>query len=219
MATKAKLLIKKKIWVPIVGPEWSQEQYIGETHVVEPKQALGKTVVASLASLTGDSQKQQANLKFVINKVSAEKLGTDVVAYILSPSSVKRLVRRSKKKMDDSFIAQSQDGKKVRLKYVLIAKGKAKGSVTAALRRQAREFLAKETSSQSLDSLFQALIQHRVQKGLSMALKKTYPLAVAELRWVELVKDEKTRKSPVVQVAEVVEPVKEEQPPVAAVEA
>ncbi|MEK6857817.1 MAG: hypothetical protein AABX39_04490 [Nanoarchaeota archaeon] len=188
MATKtaATALIKKKKWTPVIAPKWMDEALIGETHVENNEQAIGKTIVASLGSITGDPQKQFTNLKFKMVKAAPDHIQTELIEYQLTPTAVKKAARKGRAKIEDSLLAKSKDGQAVRIKYILMTRGKGRGSLLAALQKKARQWLANELSKMTFDQFMNDLIFYKIQKSLSQALRKIYPVSVAEVRWALL---------------------------------
>lgn len=184
--TSSTAIIKKKKWVPIIAPKWMDEQFLGETFVEENEQAVGKTITVSLGSLTGDPQRQSVNLKFSITKAETDHLKSELIEYQLTPTAVKRVARKGRKKIEDSFLAKSKDSKAVRVKYILMTKNRGKGSILASLQKKARELLAQEVLKITFEEFMNNIIIYKVQKALSQALKKIYPISAVEMKWVQL---------------------------------
>jgi len=173
----------KKAWVPILAPKLFNEQHIGEIFIAEPDSAIGRMVTVSMMTLTGDPQRQQINLGFKIIGKSSNGLTTELLSYRYSPASTRRFVRRGRSKLEDSFAAVTQDGKKIRIKPMVVARGKAQGGVSAALQKHAREFFILHLSKMKLDQFWSEVVSHNIQKGLGDSLRKIYPLSACEIRW------------------------------------
>lgn len=186
MATQPKVqIVKKKRWLPIVAPKSFNEEPVGETFAAEPAEAVGRTVSVSLMALTGDPQRQHVTIVFKIAGHEGDKLTTDIIGYRILPSALKRLVRRSRDKLDDSFEAVTKDGKKVRIKPVLVCRSKASGSVTAALRKNVRASVANILAVTSYDEFLHDLISGKFQRTVAESVRKIYPLSACEIRWME----------------------------------
>lgn len=174
--------IKKKSWVTIIAPKMFSNQIIGETFVAEPEKKVGMTVSVSLSTLTGDMKRQSTHIIFKINNYSGGKLGTEIIGYEISPSAIKRMVRRDKEKLDHSFPAETADGRKIRLKWIMITKEDTKSSILSALRKSSQDFLVKEVKKMSYDDLVNDIISHKVQAVTKKHLTKVYPLQICEIR-------------------------------------
>ena len=176
---------KKKIWYNIIPPEDFGAEPIGETSAYEGTPVEGRTLKISLMELTNDMKKQNIGVTFRVREVSEKKALADLVKYELMPFYVRRMMRKGRDKVEDSFICSVKDGIKVKVKPFMITKTKVQNSILTALRKQARDFVASNAASQSFMEFMGSVITTKMQKSLREHLKKTYPLAVCEFRIVE----------------------------------
>ncbi|HSU72823.1 MAG TPA: hypothetical protein VLJ21_03160 [Candidatus Binatia bacterium] len=179
----AKQAAAKKGWVPILAPKMFNDAWVGETFIADPNEAIGRMVTVSMTILTNDPQRQSINLGFKIIGKNSNGLTTELLSYRYSPSSTRRFVRRGRSKLDDSFAVTTQDGKKLRIKPMLVTRGKAQGGVSAALQKAAREFFIVQMSKMKLEQFWNELVSHNLQKALGDSLRKIYPLSACEIRW------------------------------------
>lgn len=182
--TAAKQQLVKKVWVPLLAPKIFNEVLIGESLLADPNAAVGRIVTVSMTTLTNDIQRQHINISFKVIGVNKDALVTELVGYHFSPNSVKRFVRRARSKLDDSFTAVTADGKKIRIKPLMVTRSRTKGGVKAALIKGARTFLANHLAKIKLEQFWTDVIAHNAQKQLADALRKTYPLNTCEFRWI-----------------------------------
>ena len=196
---KAKVL--KKEWYPILAPKIFENTVLGETHVYDPEQMIGKGITQNLMSLTNDVKRQNININFKVFDVQNGKAFTNVIGYHMVQSSIKRLVRRNIEKIDMSFSCKTSDNKTSQIKPLLITRSDTTGSVAAKMRRTAKDFLVKYISLISYDNLISDLVTHKMQNELRKELNKIYPLRVCEIRSMEIVdlekKEEVKRKATV----------------------
>ncbi|MBD3303762.1 hypothetical protein GF343_01330 [Candidatus Woesearchaeota archaeon] len=183
----AKVVVKKKRWVHVIAPKLFNEKQIGEMHVEEPKNAVGRKLSVSMTTITGEPKKQNIMAKFLITSFAGEKLMTDIIGYKLNTAATKRLMRRNRSKIDDSIVYKTSDDKKVRIKPLLVTRGRAQGGTKSALRKQIKEYLAKNISKMTFEQLMKDIINKKLQRAISDALKKTYPVAGCEIRNIELI--------------------------------
>lgn len=193
MASVPKKAVVKKKWVSILAGFPFENAVIGETYIAEPEKLVGRPVTVNMAVLTDDPQRQKINCVFKISKLDGQNLLTEFTGYHFIPSSLRKLVRRGKDKVEDSFDAVTADGKKLRVKPFIITRGKIKGSVAASLHKAQRAFLLKTISSKKFEELVRELVQHKIQHELSAAVKKIYPAAAAEIRWLQKIGEEKVK--------------------------
>lgn len=179
----------KKKWIEILAPKVFNQQSVGETYVFDIREAIGKPVTINLMALTKSHRKQGTNVMFKITGQHEGKLTTDFMGIRIMPPVVRRMVRRGKEKIEDSFICSTSDGKKVRIKPIVVTRSKSKGSVTSALRKAAKMFLARTIAKTSYDTLVELIVDSKLQKGMYETLSKIYPVSVCEIRWFSLIED------------------------------
>jgi ribosomal protein S3AE len=194
-ASKAAVLVKKKVWLPIIAPALFNNQPIGEMYVEEPAQAIGRRVTVSLMTLTNDPQRQNVLISFDVAKTDNNHLQTKVFGYKITPPAVRKMMRRGRDRVDDSFVVKCNDGVAVRVKPVLITRGRAKGGALAHLRKQLRISTIRGIAKLSFLDFIKDLVAHKFQRELHDSLRKVYPLQVCELRDVHIETSEKGLKS------------------------
>lgn len=204
---------KKKKFVKIIAPRQFNEQVIGESLVADPRLLVGRKIKINMMSLTDDPRNQNIQINFLINNLKGDSVSTEIIGYTLLPAFVKRLVRKDKKRIDDRFIAKTNDNKKIILKTFLLTLNKTTKSVLKALRKQTQELLKSNVSKKSYDELVKEIFLHRLQNETRKKLAKIYPLKQCEIRDMQLVfektYDEETSKQ---KEAKVEKPAKKEEP-------
>ena len=183
---KEKTKIKKKKWIPIVAPKLFKEAELGETTVAESELVIGKTIKATLMDLIGDIKKQNTVISFKVTEVKENKALTEIVGYKIALSSIRRLVRRGKDKVDNSFICITADNKKVNLKPFLVTRFKVNKSVINAINRSTLLFLTKEVKKMKYEELINALMSNKLTGSLRSTLAKIYPLKVCLIRGADI---------------------------------
>lgn len=147
---------------------------------------VNKIVILDLTrSLRGKS----LELKFRVKKVG-DKLEGDPVSVELMGSFVRRMIRKGTDYVEDSFIAECKDAKVV-VKPFMITRNKVSRAIRKSLRETARKSLEAHFKTREVKELFSEIISNRIQKDLSLKLKKVYPLALCEIRIFAIVEDKK----------------------------
>ncbi|MBI4154220.1 hypothetical protein HY501_02700 [Candidatus Woesearchaeota archaeon] len=184
MATTQKQLQKvaKKKWFKVLATPEFQNMVIGETPAFEAEQVLGRVIVANLSTLTRDMRKQSTSLSFKVKEIKGADAHTEVVKYELNPIHIKRLVRKGRSKIDDSFMAETKDKVKVRIKPLLLTKCITQKGIVTAVRLKAREVLAQELQKMTYGEFVLATASGNLMKTVKAEAKKVYPLAIAEMR-------------------------------------
>lgn len=191
MAKAAKKLGKgapKKRWIEILAPKVFNELPVGQTYVYETRQGIGKTINVNLMSLTNNHKRQGTNVTFEVTGQRDDKLTTDFIGLRIMPPVVKRMVRRGKLKMEDSFMCSTLDGKKVRIKPVIVTKSKAKGVTAKLIRKLVKNYMIKSSSKMAYDKLVESIVDYKLQKGAYDEISKITPVSVCEIRWFQLLK-------------------------------
>jgi len=183
--------VKKQKWVQILAPKSFNNEIIGEIYTSEIKSLIGRVVTVNLMTLSKDIKNQNANLRFVITHAEGGKGITELDGYYLIPASVRRLVRRGKKRIDLSFTCKTSDNKNVRIKPLIIPRTKVKSSVSAELRRAIISYCLEQLSKMTFENVIRELINSRLQKALKDSLKKIYPVRILEVSAFYIEKEKK----------------------------
>lgn len=191
---KAVNIIKKKRWVAILAPKLFNEQLLGESFVEEPSNLVGRCVSVSLMTLTGDPQKQNVSVSFKIVSVQNDMVTTELTGYKLLPAAAKKMMRRKRNKIEDSFIVESADKKIIRVKPLIVTRGNTTGSVLATMQKLERAFIAKMISQSDVDSIIRDIVQKKLQSSLSQLLRRLYPVGACEIRMLEVIPVEKVKE-------------------------
>ncbi|MBN2422950.1 hypothetical protein JXB41_07020 [Candidatus Woesearchaeota archaeon] len=182
---KSKVIKGKKKWFPVLASDIFDNASIGETLQYDPENAVGTTVETNLMNLTRNIKNQNVNVKFLITHVKENKLYTKTIQYSIISASLKRLVRRHHHRLDDSFVLKTKDNISMRIKPLLITRGRATSSVKVELRSKLKELITKYVKETDYDSIFKNIIFYKFQKELKEQLNKLYPLKSCEIRIIK----------------------------------
>jgi ribosomal protein S3AE len=213
-AKAAAQLIKKR-WTPILAPKIFNEAQIGESFLAEPATAVGRKITVSMMAVTGEPSQQAINLGFVISGAEHNKLQTEFVEYHIIPPATRRLMRRGRDKIEDSFQLTTGDGAKIRVKPFILTRTKAVRSVRGHIQRKARELLTAIAGQAGYDEFCRKLFDHTLQEEVGKSLRKVYPVHTCEIRWLKRLSPP---TGPAPQPKPAAEPAKPEAPAAAAPE-
>lgn len=191
---KTKSKVVKKKWYNIVAPKIFNESPVGEVLLPEPEKAKGRQMKASLMTVTGDPTKQNQSVNLKLTSFSDNKYFTEITGYKLLPSAVKRMVRRNREKIDDSFVVKTKEGKLARVKPMIVTRGKTTNSVLTSMRKWVRAYLAKFAAGVTFEELIREVIGKRMQADAAKVLKKFHPIGIFDVRMVTLVSPERAKK-------------------------
>ncbi len=118
-------------------------------------------------------------------KVEGDKAIATPKKIMLMPFFLRRMIRKGTNYVEDSFATECRDAE-ARIKPFLITRRKVSRAVRAALRTKAKEELINYVKDRTAEELFDEILKNQIQKPLSLKLKKIYPLALCEIRVLEI---------------------------------
>ena len=190
----------KKKWYPIVAPAVFDRQEIGETYIYETEQLSVKRMSINLMTLTGNPKKQNMNVFFVGNKVAEGKAHTRLHGIEMQPSSIKRLARRGRSKVADSFKARTKGGQVVIVKPVIMTRTKTDFATQRALRKRARALISEVINKHGFDSVVADITNNRLQRYLKDQLSTVFPVRSADIKYLRYVKPDAQEEGSVEQI-------------------
>lgn len=152
----------------------------------ELKELEGRFIKYDLTRLL----KGKATVLTLRTKVEGEKVLTFPKEVRLLPYYLRRMVRRGTNYVEDSFSTESKESQ-IRIKPFLVTRRKVSRAVRKALRNKAREELIAWAKESTDEKIFDDTLKGKIQRELSIKLKKVYPLSLCELRVINV---EKTKK-------------------------
>ena len=123
-----------------------------------------------------------AQFKVVVKENKAEAFPIELKVL---PSFIRRMVRKGTHQVDDSFVAETKDGKIV-IKPFLITRRKVARAIRTALRNKTKEELMAYAKGRTSEQIFDDVLKNSIQKDLSLRLKKIYPLSLCEIRILKI---------------------------------
>lgn len=185
---------RKKAWYGLYAPESLNNAFLGETHVYGPQDMIGKTIKQNLSMVIGDMKKQNIITSFQVKEVKDNKGLTELTGYSLGAAYLKRLVRRRRDKVEDSFVTKTKDGKTVRIKTLAMTNFRTYASANSAIRLSLRAKIKKALKEMSFEEFVNNLIKIKLQKEWKTSLNKIYPIKFLEVRHASLVELKKDIK-------------------------
>ncbi len=124
-------------------------------------------------------------------KAKAKLEDGKLIGQLSSLSLAKQYIRKSIRKgtdyVEDSFDTKCKDAL-LRIKPFLITRKRVPRSIRAALRTNAKKYIETKATTRTSEELFTEIITNKIQKEISTKLKKVYPLALCEIRSIEILK-------------------------------
>jgi len=106
----------------------------------------------------------------------------------IMPYFIKRITRKGTDFVEDSFSAKCKNAQ-LKIKPFLITRRKVSRAVRKALRNKAKEEIINCIKDKTYEEIFDDLLNNRIQKPLSLILKRIYPLSFCEIRVLKVEKE------------------------------
>jgi len=175
---------KKRKWYEIVSKDFNNV-VLGEIITKDPASVINRMLKVNLGNLIRDIKLQNVTVTFKIIDSENEKFNTEVYGYNLNSSYIKRIVKVKKTKIDDSFVCESKDKIKVRIKPMIVTRSNINRSLSTLIRKRCMELFKDYVSKNDYNTFFKNLMDRRFGMGFKKTLSKTYPLSVFEVRMMK----------------------------------
>jgi len=181
MAKETKVISKRKKFVKVKLPLINSEiELIGNS----PEDVKNKSIKLDLTrQLKGKSVEAIVKVKLENEKAVAYPKKIKLMPYF-----IRRMIRKRISYIEDSFETPSQESM-IKIKPFLITRKRVSKAVRKALRNRCRNWLEDYISERNNNEIFREILSNRMQKPLSLSLKKTYPLSLCEIRVLEIKRD------------------------------
>ena len=172
---------KKRKWYDILSKDFNNV-VLGEIITKEPNFVLNRNLKINLGNLNNDVKLQNVDVIFKIKEFNEGQFYTDIYGYCLSSSYVKRIVKTTRTKIDDSFLCVCRDNVKVRVKPLIITRNIVNRSVATSLIKKSREIFKDYLSKKDYKEFFDDLVSKKLGNEFRKTMNKIYPLSVFEVR-------------------------------------
>ena len=172
----------KKKWYEVLARRPFTDQIIGETPAYEDKALIGRIISSNLGNLTRDPKLQNIKINFRINEIKEDKAYADVKGYELSGSYLKRIIKVGKNRIDDSFLVNTKDNVKVKIKPLILTKYKTQKKILGSIRNLIRKEFSEYVGRDDYDKLVSDLIGKKIQREIREKINKIYPVGIVEIR-------------------------------------
>ena len=141
----------------------------------------GKTIKLDLTrQLKGKSVEVTVKVVNQNDKLVAHPTKMKLLSYF-----IRRMIRKKISYVEESLLIPSQESMLV-VKPFLITRKRVSRAVRKALRNRAKNWLEDYISQMKDSEVFDEVLSNKLQKPLSLVLKKTYPLSLCEIRVLEI---------------------------------
>jgi|SRR3989344_3341677 len=180
MAAKkqTKVVIRRKKFIPVQIPAIETTvELLGNN----PQEIEGKSITLDLTrQLKGKSV--EGTFKVIIQKDKAVAVPTKIK---LMSYFIRRMIRKRISYVEDSFQTPTQETMLL-IKPFLITRKRVSRAVRNTLRNKMKNWLEDYCAERTNEEIFGDILNNKIQKPLSLMLKKTYPLSLCEIRHLEV---------------------------------
>lgn len=180
-----KKLIKKKFFeVPVPLTAAKVKLYAANAEELD-----NKIITLDMTkSLKGKNVELKARVSHKEGKTESE-----LISLVLLPSYIRRIMRRGIDYVEDSFKTSCKDAEMI-IKPFMITRNHVSRTVRKEIRNTTRKFLESHARIKTSRELFSEIMTNKLQKAISLRVKKIYPLAFCEIRWIEIIGPAKKSK-------------------------
>ncbi len=112
-----------------------------------------------------------------------EKLLSTPKKLTLLPTFIRRMIRKNTDPVENSFKIECKDAE-LTIKPFLITRRKTSKKVKKALRENVKKEIKEYCKNKKYELIFEDIIKNKLQKEISLNLKKVYPLSLCEIRMI-----------------------------------
>ncbi len=175
---QTKVMIKRKkfieVEIPIIK---SKVELIGNFS----EELIGRTIKLDLTrQLKGKSVEATVKVELENNKPIANPIKIKLMPYF-----IRRMIRKRISYVEDSFETPSQNSM-ISVKPFLITRKRVSKAVRKTIRNKCKNWLQDYIAEKTDNELFNEILMNKIQKSLSLYLKKTYPLSLCEIRMFDV---------------------------------
>ena len=175
----------KRKWFPIYAPTMFNNQLLGETFVWESETIPDKHVTVNLMTLTGNPKKQNFNVFFKVVSVKEGKGVTKALGMEMQHSSVRRLARRGRSKIADSFLVKTKNEQFIRVKPIIMTRSLTGNDTQTAIRLKARSLMRELIKKYNFETVLNDIINMRLQRHLKQELSEIFPVRSVDVRYIK----------------------------------
>lgn len=178
--------VKKKFFEVKLPLTTTKVHILGYT----PEELEGRVIKLDLTrNLRGKSIELKARIKNVSGSLEGVPMSMEVM-----PAYIRRVIRKGTDYVEDSFETECKDAK-LRVKPFMITRKRVSRSIRRELRDLTKKHLEAHLKVRSAEEAFSEITSNKMQKELSLKLKKIYPLAFCEIRMIAIVPEARTQEA------------------------
>jgi len=192
---------KAKEWYRVMAPEMFNNALIAETMADAPEKLIGRIVETTMRELKGDVSKTHLKLRFQVSDVKGSDAHTKFIGHSLASDYIKRLSRKRRSQIDESYPVITKDGFELTVKALALAEKKIQPSQGTAIRNVMKDTINESAGNKPLGDFINEMISGGLSANIFSKCKHIYPLKKVEIRASEIDFISKTETAPSFEIA------------------
>jgi small subunit ribosomal protein S3Ae len=180
--------IKGKEWFSIIAPKYFGEKELGKAIAPSAETFLGKKLIVSAIDLTNDFSKYYMKLSFRVVSVDGNRVLTEFDGSECMRDYISRMVLRRVRRVDAIQDLTTKDGKKIRVKGLVVIFRRVKSSIQKTVRRKLEEITKDIVTNSTLEEFVNRMLSDEIKNEVLRELRKIYPVRNFEIRKTEVFK-------------------------------
>lgn len=177
---------KKKTWYTILAPEEFERKPLGETISEKPELLIGRAVSITGRELANQPKKSHIYITFRVKDVSGNKAITEVIGHEIRDNYMRRVVKRRTSKIMSVKNSSSKDGKKFKVKAVIVTERKASRVQRTSISKITGEVIAKIIADLDSKKVIDELVFGNITNKIYNEIKRIVPIKRVEVTHSEL---------------------------------
>lgn len=185
---------KKKVWISLMAPRLFNHTELGETLAANAEETIGRKISMGLGVIIKQPRRNVVSVVFIVDSAKEGRGYCSVSSFMLSNAHIKRVVRKGKTRIDESFSLTTKDGVGMRVKPLMITANIVSGGIESKMRKDVKSFLTEYIGDLTYEGVLEAYLSQDMQNKSKEILRKIYPLSFFDIKELKKV-EKKTREN------------------------
>jgi small subunit ribosomal protein S3Ae len=179
---------KSKEWYEVLAPAAFENKKVGEVVSSDPENLVNRIVPIALVEITGRMRPESMYAKalFRITGVKDKRAETEIIGMKVASSYLRALARRRKSVLHDVIDITTKDGKKVRIKTMLVTREKVSTVVKKNVRRELVAKLVATATEKAYYDLVKSIVDDTFLNEIAKSVNKINPVDSLVIKKLEL---------------------------------
>ncbi len=177
---------KKKRIFKLIAPKFLSSVEFGETVAIKPEQIVNRITKVNFGTLTNQVKKRNVDLMLKATRVEGSNIQTELSGFEVKKSYLRRLFRRRTSKIEVVLKIKTKDEKKLKIKYVIVTRGKQELSKKKIIRKESVDYVTNMALEMNLDKFMERALDNNFFSDLMPMIKKMTPISATEVEFTKV---------------------------------